>query len=305
MNENKNIYKVYKYTNLINGKIYIGQTMESIEMRAGHNGYKYRKCPYFYNAIQKYGWKNFTSEILADNLTREQANELEIEYIKKFNSQNPEIGYNISDGGNTNSVLRKKIYQYSLNGEYIREWESLADARRFYGQEIVPMECGRMRSVGYQWSYEKLDKMPPNHNPNTGTSKKVYQYNLDGDFIAEYSSMSEAARANGADDPKHISQCCNNERRSAIGFRWSFERVDKLPYDNKVRFILKHKVAKIDPKTNEIIEEFSTTSEAAKTVMYKSKSKSSSIIDVGHRISHCCRKGLEYTCYGYKWMYID
>lgn len=108
MNTNQNIYKVYKYTNLINGKIYIGQTMESLEMRAGYNGYKYRKCPYFYNAIKKYGWDNFTVEILQDNLTREQANEFEIKYIKYFNSQDPNIGYNISDGGNTNSVLRKK-----------------------------------------------------------------------------------------------------------------------------------------------------------------------------------------------------
>lgn len=304
MNKTENTYKVYKYTNIINGKIYIGQTMDTLEMRAGANGYKYRKCPHFYNAIKKYGWENFISEILADNLTREQANELEIEYIEKFNSQNPEVGYNISDGGNTNSVLRKKIYQYSLDGEYIREWESLSDAIRFYGQSIAP--ATRMRSAGYQWNYEKVDKMTSNHNPNTGISKKVYQYSLDGDFIAEYSSISEAAKVNNKlNSFKHISQCCNNKRRSAIGFRWSFERVNKLPYDDKVRFILKHKVAKINPKTNEIIEEFSTTSEAAKTVIDKSKSKSSSITDIGNRMSNCCRKGLEYTCYGYKWKYID
>ena len=43
----KNTYKVYKYTNLINGKIYIGQTIGTLEDRAGHNGYKYRKCTYF------------------------------------------------------------------------------------------------------------------------------------------------------------------------------------------------------------------------------------------------------------------
>jgi group I intron endonuclease len=305
MNENKNIYKVYKYTNLINGKIYIGQTMESIEMRAGHNGYKYRKCPYFYNAIKKYGWDNFTVEILQDNLTHEQANEFEVNYIKLFNSQDPNIGYNISDGGNTNSVLRKKIYQYSLDGEYIREWESLSDARRFYGQGITSIECGRMRSAGYQWSYEKVDKMPPNHNLNTGTSKKVYQYSLDGDFIAEYSSMSEAARVNGANDPKHISQCCNNKRRSALGFRWSFILADKLPNDDKIKRIVKHKIVKINPITNEIIELFDSPSEAAKTVQDRTKSKSQKLTDIGKHITHCCRKGLKYTCYGYKWKFAD
>lgn len=299
----KNTYKVYKYTNLINGKIYIGQTVDSLEYRAGCNGYKYRKCPYFYSAIKKYGWENFVVEILQDNLTHEQANELEIKYIKQFNSQDAKVGYNISDGGNTNSVLRKKLYQYSLNGEYIKEWESLSEARRFYNSSIDPLR----NSLGYQWSYEKVDKMPPIQNPNNlGVKKKVYKYDLDGNFICEYNSISEAAKDNGNSNSfKHISSCCNKKRKSAMGFRWSFMLVDKLPNDDKVRRIIKHKIAKLNPITNEIIELFNSPSEAAKTVQDKSKSKSQKLTDIGHCICHCCRKGLDYTCYGYKWQFVD
>ena len=298
MSENKNTYKIYKYTNLINGKIYIGQTIGDLTYRAGHNGYKYRKCPYFYNAIQKYGWKNFTSEILQDNLTRTQANELEIEYIKKFNSQNPEIGYNISDGGNTNSVLRKKLYQYSLDGEYIKEWESLSEATRFYNSSIDPL---LRNSLGYQWSYEKVDKMPPikNYN-NLGVEKKVYKYDLDGNFICEYPSMSEASRHCGSlNGFKHISQCCNNKRRSALGFRWSFTHQDKLPYDDKIH--ITHKVAKIDIITNEIIEIFDSSLKAAESVMDKSKSD---LQTKAKNIRTRCIKGLKYNVYGYKWKYV-
>lgn len=300
----KNTYKVYKYTNLINGKIYIGQTIGTLKYRAGYNGYKYRKCPYFYNAIQKYGWDNFMVEILQDNLTHAQANELEIEYIKKFNSQNPEIGYNISDGGNTNSVLRKKLYQYSLDGEYIKEWESLSEARRFYNSSIDPL---LRNSLGYQWSYEKVDKMPPIKNQNNlGVEKKIYKYDLDGNFICEYSSMSEASRCCGSPNGfKHISQCCNNKRRSALGFRWSFILVDKLPNDDKIKRIVKHKIVKINPITNEIIELFDSPSEAAQTVKDKSKSKSQNLTDIGKHICLCCRRGLKYTCYGYKWQFAD
>lgn len=301
----KNTYKVYKYTNLINGKIYIGQTIGTLEYRAGHNGYKYRKCTYFYNAIKKYGWENFAVEILQDNLTREQANELEIKYIKQFNSQDEKIGYNISDGGNTNSVLRKTVYQYDLNGKYIREWESVSEAERYYNTTISVIN--KRSSAGYQWKYEKFEQISPILNANnTGEQKKVYQYDLDGNFICEYDSLSEAARLNGNPNGfKHISLCCNHKRRSAMGFRWSFTFVDKLPYDDKIKKCIKHKIAKINPITNEIIELFDSPSEAAQTVKDKSKSKSQNLTDIGKHICLCCKRGLKYTCYGYKWQLAD
>lgn len=300
----ENTYKIYKYTNLINGKIYIGQTIGDLKYRAGCNGYKYRKCPYFYNAIQKYGWDNFTVEILQDNLTRSQANELEVEYIKKFDSQNPEIGYNISDGGNTNSVLRKIVYQYDLDGKYIQEWESVSEAERYYNSTI---DVNKRSSAGYQWKYEKFEQISPILNPNnTGKNKKVYKYDLDGNFICEYNSMSEAAEYNGNPNGfKHISSCCNQKRKSAMGFRWSFILVDKLSNDDKIKRIIKHKIAKINPTTNEIIEVFDSPSEAAQTVKDKSKSKSQNLTDIGKHICNCCRKGLKYTCYGYKWQFAD
>lgn len=104
------MYKIYKYTNLINGKIYIGQTKNTLEQRA-INGTNYKGSTYFYNAIQKYGWNNFKPEILEDNLTLEEANQKEEYYISLFDSTNPEIGYNIRLGGNNSQVAEstKKI----------------------------------------------------------------------------------------------------------------------------------------------------------------------------------------------------
>lgn len=63
-----NNYCIYKHTNLINGKVYIGQTCQSPEKRFGKNGNGYRGCRYFYNAIECYGWDNFEHEILETNL---------------------------------------------------------------------------------------------------------------------------------------------------------------------------------------------------------------------------------------------
>ena len=67
-----NNFIVYCHTNIINGKQYIGLTSMSLEDRCGTNGSRYRNCDAFWNAIQKYGWENFSHKILAYDLTEEQ-----------------------------------------------------------------------------------------------------------------------------------------------------------------------------------------------------------------------------------------
>lgn len=75
MNISKNIelsYFVYKHTNLVNGKVYIGITSRLPEKRWGRNGCNYRSNHHFYNAILKYGWDSgFSHEILYSGLAKE------------------------------------------------------------------------------------------------------------------------------------------------------------------------------------------------------------------------------------------
>ena len=80
------MYRIYKYTNVNNGKVYIGQTSKSLEERAQHNGNNYKECRKFYAAIKKYGWESIVPEILAENLSLDEANKLEAFYISQFNS---------------------------------------------------------------------------------------------------------------------------------------------------------------------------------------------------------------------------
>lgn len=85
--------------------IYIGQTKNTLEERAQSGGSNYRECRYFWNAINKYGWDNFTPEILKDNLSREEANYWEKYYISLYDSTNRDVGYNIQCGGNNTELL--------------------------------------------------------------------------------------------------------------------------------------------------------------------------------------------------------
>ena len=95
---------IYKHTNKINGKIYIGQAKGKPELRWGRNGSNYKSSVLFYRAIQKYGWNNFCHEILFNDLTEDEANLLEIKLINEYNACDPKYGYNIREGGKNGSL---------------------------------------------------------------------------------------------------------------------------------------------------------------------------------------------------------
>lgn len=99
-------YKIYIHINNINKKVYIGQTCQK-ENRRWRNGNGYNHSPLFFNAIKKYGWNNFSHKILEENLSKSEANNREIYYINFYKSNNPEFGYNCSEGGN-NVVISDK-----------------------------------------------------------------------------------------------------------------------------------------------------------------------------------------------------
>lgn len=100
-------YLIYKHTSP-SGKSYIGQTKDYEQRCKLH---QQKGCPIFYRAIKKYGWENFTHDILQDNLSLEDANKLEQDYIIKYNTIYPH-GYNIRSGGLNQTIhplTREKI----------------------------------------------------------------------------------------------------------------------------------------------------------------------------------------------------
>jgi group I intron endonuclease len=106
---------IYKITNLLNSKIYVGMTTKSITERL-QSHVNHSKKPEFrlHRAIKKHGNQNFKIEEICAVETQEQANELEKEWIAKLNSTNYGIGYNMSLGGSGKSIslseeVKKKI----------------------------------------------------------------------------------------------------------------------------------------------------------------------------------------------------
>ena len=78
--------------------MYIGMTKQSLERRF-LNGRGYKHSSHFNAAIEKYGWENFEHTVIADNLSEDEAKDLETILIQEYKTQDKRFGYNISPGG--------------------------------------------------------------------------------------------------------------------------------------------------------------------------------------------------------------
>ncbi len=112
---------VYKTTNLINGKIYIGQHHSDIfDTQYFGSGKLIRR------AFKKYGIDNFKCEVIEWCETKEQLTDREIYWIQFYKSQNKCIGYNISNGGDgilspMPEIMREHLRQCNLGKKLSEE----------------------------------------------------------------------------------------------------------------------------------------------------------------------------------------
>lgn len=92
---------IYKITNTTNGKIYIGKTERTVKSRwKNHISNAKKGWPqYLYNAIRKYGKESFIIESMSEHETQEELCLAEMATIQLYHSNDPKIGYNMTDGG--------------------------------------------------------------------------------------------------------------------------------------------------------------------------------------------------------------
>jgi len=118
------MYYIYSITNLINGKLYIGQTINPNKRWRQHQANN-RMSP-LNNSIKKYGAVNFIYQIIAQAKSLEDIDILEIQIIKQYDSTNPTIGYNIEPGGNGRKTpteeSRRKMSESRRGKKHSKEW---------------------------------------------------------------------------------------------------------------------------------------------------------------------------------------
>lgn len=277
---------IYKYTSP-SGKSYIGQTVQKLSDRAGHNGKNYIGCTYFWKAIQKYGWNSFFVEILGEFLI-EELNYQERRFIEIFNTLAPN-GYNIQIGGDRQYHNgRKRIYQYDEEGYLIRGWDNQTEVSNVLGINKTSIsQCCRGEAKtagGFYWSFLLLEQYPVKEKIDNAM-KKISMIDLNGNVEKVFDSIGAAAEyVNG--ERNAIKRCCRGELKTAYGHKWSCKEISKKKnYNNKPVEILQ-----LDKETKQLVQTFPSITRAAKELGLSGTSGIRRVLDSSDR-----------TAYGYYW----
>lgn len=240
---------IYKIENIINHKVYIGQTSQERGFkdrycRKGqgiervYNSYlddkKYNRYYniHLFRAIEKYGFDAFVvDEIFDVALTEQELNEKEIFYIEKFDSFHS--GYNHTLGGDgtlgykpptgKNHKQSIRVCQINPYGELVKIWDSFGDICRELGLHkgaIANVCVGRKESSGgFVWVYEKdynpnkdYSRIPKARGGGHGSNKPVLLLDSNGKIAQEFISAVKASETLDI-SKQEISKICKHQRK--------------------------------------------------------------------------------------------
>lgn len=202
---------IYKITNKVNGKIYIGKTLGSIEKRWKEHCNDYlkqrkEKRP-LYSAMKKYGVENFYIEVV-EECSEEVLAEREIYWIERYGSF--KYGYNATIGGDGKRYCDYDlIYSLYQKGYTIKEianklnynTDTCSNALKTFG--ITSVNIKEQASKSIQKTIIQKDK-------NTG------------EIINIFPSLKAACESLGKQSSGHISGVCNGKRKTAYGYIWEY-----------------------------------------------------------------------------------
>lgn len=289
---------IYKVTNLINGKLYIGLTTKNLEKRRKEHVKQVNNDSQlaFHRAIRKYGLDNFIWEVIDNAENKDELCNKEIywiSYYKTYTQLKNSNGYNMTVGGEggTGRVFSEETKQIMSE---LKKGLFDGENNPMYGKHHTKETANKI-------SKSLKGKYVGGKNPR---AKAIIQLTLDGDFVAEHSNAKEVAVTRfNAVNGTNIIQCCRGVRKTAYGFIWVY-KVDYESYSKEKILEMSRlaklgicgenharsqKVVKLDIDGN-FIEEYQSAREGAKTVDgYSSE------------VSKCCKRNGKYK--GYKWLY--
>lgn len=233
-----------------NDKVYVGITSQNCEQR-WKNGNGYANNSHLKNAIKKYGWKNIQHVVIRDDMTKEDACQIEKDLIALYDSTNRIKGYNKSIGGELSSLgfhhteeakkrigkasigrkrtkeaieivakaKRKQVDVYDLQGKLIARCKSLTEAEKLTGVDNsnISSTCkGKYKQFkGYIFKYagEKPDIEKSKYR------KPVMMFDLNGEYIKTFSTVKEAIEETHL---THIGDCCKGKYSHCGGYIWRY-----------------------------------------------------------------------------------
>jgi group I intron endonuclease len=131
---------VYKIQNVMNNKIYIGQTIRPPDERKGEHfnrlSNKIHNNPHLQHAFDKYGISNFKFDVIGMGSSKESLDKLEDDYITLYGCLSPDKGYNLRTGGKTgklSEITRKRMSEARMG-----------EKNHMYGKKLPPEVCEKI-----------------------------------------------------------------------------------------------------------------------------------------------------------------
>ena len=288
---------IYKITNQVNGKIYIGQ---SVHIKTRWQQHKQeaklnRTNNLLYNAMRKYGVENFIFEII-EECTKEQLNEREIYWIKYYNSFNSDKGYNMTPGGSEPSKINpQEIYDLWDQGLCVSDILKKLEGK--IGHTTIQKYLHTYKNYSATESHRrggiKARKIAAENNniSQQQLERKIKQYDIWGNYINTYSSQKEAERKTGINS-ESIGWVLAGKRLQAGGYQWIEGNKQAIDLTKLKSFKVKFGIIQYDLQGNEI-KRYPSLIAAAQAMGCNSRN-----------ISRVCRheKNRVAAC-GYKWEY--
>lgn len=209
---------IYKITNDINEKVYIGKTIYDIATRLKQHQYDCNKrCGEIrplYRAMRKYGFEHFHIEQL-EECSDVDASDREQYWIRYYNSY---IGFPDSNGYNA-TMGGDGSFRVDRNW-IIALWNE--GKGRFQIHKITNYDMDTVTSVLKNIGIPDSElKQRHFRDACLSQSKKVAKIDLEtGEILHIYNTVADAKRSVGGS--KHVSQVCNGHRKSCQGFGWKF-----------------------------------------------------------------------------------
>lgn len=206
---------IYLTTNLVNGKIYIGQHVISSDKRA--NATYIGSGELFKRALNKYGKENFKRKILRVCYTQKELNTWEYVYIKKYKSQDKNIGYNIADG----DILSSKFNPAKL--PEVRKKISESTKERFKNPFNHP-SLGRKNPHNDEWKKKHSETMRGRkHSEETkrkiSDAQKGSKNHMYGKHLSEETKEKLSLAFSGKNNPMYGVRICG-KRHHFYGSRF-------------------------------------------------------------------------------------
>lgn len=280
---------IYKATSTTTGKVYIGQTTQTLQERINqHNSHAYghQYNYHFHNAIRKYGAEDFTYEIIEDGIkSTETLNERERYWISYYNSYYD--GYNSTMGGDgtvrRDDELIVKLFKEGHTTQEICEITG-------YNRQTV------YRSYGVNGLTEE-NNTRKGEQVRERCSRAVEQYSLNGQYIKTWRSATECGKELG--NQSLISAICRQEENvlSAYGFLFKYEDDSR----DISEWVTRLKNKKDSGKPKKSIEQYDSDNNLVCT--YESASAAATAMGKKDKSNICAaaRKGVK--AYGYYWKY--